>query len=294
LFAADFLTSIDDGRIDVEVDYRTDTVQAMEVAEFIMAKAGLEVHPRTPAIGRWINKVFSGVHSGAVVKAKAARLYAPYNNTAFGHEVPMIIGAGKYQGTRGLANQGPVIYESGLVVIIEEVAEKLAMLGLDLDAKATEQVVMAMNTQALKTEKPLADSEIEAFAAQLIGQELHNEISSYSFAGETRDGASSARITLETSAATEPVVGSSEIGKGQVDAAVHAFNSATGFTGDITNIELFNLSTGSDSSAGAIVTVSEHGQPYTAHGEGISLDDASVAAYITVYNMIQRIKARTV
>jgi 2-isopropylmalate synthase len=297
LFSLDFLMALDDGRVAVPVEYLVDTEPTKEVAEAVMAASGLDVHPRSHVVGGWTNRVFSGVHAGAAAKARSARIYSAYDPTWFGHEVPMVIGDGKYQGARGKANIGDMeTYDSEMVATLEEVAGKIATLGMELpDEEALERVVIARNTRAIEEDRLIADSEIEAFVAAETGEQLVDRVTDYEFSNsEKRRGSSHADVYLEARDWTRTLSAEADTEGGSVDAMVKAANKILGFRGNIKFLKLVSLEEGSDAGAGVIATVidAENGHEFTAHGRGGSENEASFDAYVAAYNLIQRVEGR--
>lgn len=295
LFALDFLMTIADGRFEVPVDYRVDTVPSKEVAERIMGEAGLEVPLYTHAIGEWINKVFSGVHSDASIKAEEASIYYPYDVTGFGHKYPVEILDGKYQGNRGRANLGAIKhFKSERIAVMDEIADTVGRMGMELpDEEALERVVIAHNTRAVELRRQVADSEVEAFAAEETGEILEDRVTAVEFsAGEDR-GHAHAEVSLTLADQEEPLTANAESDKGAVDAAKIAMNRILGFDGDIDDVLVFAKEGGSsESSAGAIVKIKRNGHIFTAYGEGATELEANIDGYAKGYDMIRRIMER--
>lgn len=295
LFALDFLMSIADGRVPVPVDYIVDTTRSKEVAEYVMGQANLEVHPRAQAIGDWINWVFAGVHADATIKAKDARIYSPFNPQWNGHKYPMRIGGGKFQGKRGEANKGPIkAYTSEMIVTVQEIADKAAAFGMQLpDDAAVERVVISNNTQAVETERPTADTEIEAFMAREMGEAVVDTITSHEFSmNQDRSGHSQAEVFLEVAGESDIVSTQAESDGGPVDAIVKGINGVLDFIGDIEKVDVFSLEASSAASAGALAVVIHDGKRFTAYGTGRGENEATIDAYIKAYNLIQRINSR--
>jgi hypothetical protein len=290
----DFLMTLDDGRIPVPVEYLVDTVPSKEVAELVMERSGLAVHPRSHVVGNWTNMVFSGVHAGAAAKARGASVYSFYNPQWFGHKHPMVIGDGKYQGSRGKANIGAMeAYSSEMIVTMEDTARKVADLGMSLpDEDAIEQVTIAINTRAVEAERPIADSEIEAIVAEMTGEQIEDTVTGYEFSSTEDRGESYAEVFLDVAGKSDVVSSHAETDSGAVDAGVQSINEALGFNGDIAKLVLISLESSSAASAGVLLTIVENGHRFTAYGTGRSENEASLDAYINGYNMIQRVKAR--
>lgn len=295
LFALDFLMTIADGRFEVPVDYKVDTVPSKEVAEQIMGEAGLEVPLYTHAIGEWINKIFSGVHSDASIKAQEASIYYPFDATGFGHKHPVEILDGKYQGARGKANLGAIKqFKSERIAVMDEIAETVDAIGMELPGEeALERVVIAHNTRAVDLGRQVADSEVEAFAAEETGEQLEDRVTGVEFsAGEDR-GHARAEVSIRVSEQDEPLTASAESDKGAVDAAKIAMNEVLGFDGDIDDVIVFAKEGGSsESSAGAIVKIKRNGHLFTAYGEGATELEANIDGYAKGYNMIRRVMER--
>lgn len=294
LFALDLLLWAADGKLPVKLDYIVDTVPTKEVAEFIMAAADLPVPLRAPVVGPWITEVFSGAHSDAAAKAQAADIYSAFNPEWFGHDAPMNIGDGKYQGRRGKASLGAVKgYKSEMVIITDEIAEKAKRLNFELsDEEALERVVIAHNTRAVELGRRLADTEIEAFLAEETGLQLENHVVSWEFSASEDRGQAKAEIFAQITGQEKAISHSAESKKGAVDAVKIAINEGLGFDGDIDDVVVFAKEGGSsESSAGAIVDIAWRGDILTAYGEGATELEANVDAYINGYTMICRLIA---
>jgi isopropylmalate/homocitrate/citramalate synthase len=298
-FALDFLLYIADGRLNPErgkaisVEYIVDTEPSKEVAEYIMAQAGLSVHPRAHAIGDWINKIFSGAHADAVAKARAADIYFAFNAQWFGHDSPAEIGDGKYQGRRGKANIGAVEgYKSEMAVVMEEVAEKVAVLGLKLpDEDALERVVIAINTQAVETGRQIADSEIEVFIAAETGEKIVDSVVVQDIR-KIRNSPFS-EIVLSRADGSPMAMVTVDLRSDAIEMAGKAINDALGFDGDVADLHVHALSSKLDADAGAIIEVAANGQPVSAYAEGDSVVNASIKAYGAAISLTRRIEERS-
>ncbi len=291
--ALDLLLSIDTDKFPVPVKHGIDTLPTRHVAGLIMSTVGLEINPNAPVIGVNVNKDRSGVHTDGIIKGGAS-IYRAFNPVWFGHSVAGVIEDGKFQGSRGRANLGDIKeYKSEILMSTQDVFNRVSALAMELDEKAIERLVVAINSQAKATGRIVTDSEIEAFATTEVGEEIADTVISHEFSGGIISDHSYADVVLKLKDGQERIGHHAGTKKGPVDAAVQAINESIGFKGDIEDIDVFSLEPGSDASAGAIAIVTDSGHRFTAYATGASLDKASVAAYIQAFNLIQRVNARS-
>ncbi len=137
----------------------------------------------------------------------------------------------------------------------------------------------------------VGDNEIEAWVLGEVEDEfkyIHADLSSRETGnGKTEDFA---EITMESDGVQ--ITQSAGSNSGVIDAAKEAIAKITGFSGDIEDLKPFALHAGSDSEAGALITVRQNGYQVDAYGEGNSIDRASVHAYVKAINLIRRIEQR--
>ncbi|HEX5456346.1 MAG TPA: 2-isopropylmalate synthase [Candidatus Saccharimonadales bacterium] len=172
------------------------------------------------------------------------------------------------------------------------VRTKLKHMGIQPQSKETVGSLIARAKELIATRgHGIGDNEIETWVLGEVEDEykyVHADLSSKEGAkGRTED---SAEITLEIDG--EELTESATTDSGVIDASKEAIAKITGFSGDIEDLKPFALHSGSDSEAGALITVRQNGYQVIAYAEGNSIDRASVQAYVKAINLIRRIEQR--
>ena len=75
---------------------------SVDVANFVMSAAGLEVPRQSPVVGRDTNVHRSGIHSDGIIKG-GHRIYTPFDPVFWGHDADARHEDGEYQGRAGRA-----------------------------------------------------------------------------------------------------------------------------------------------------------------------------------------------
>lgn len=169
---------------------------------------------------------------------------------------------------------------------------KIKSMGIEPQGKEIVGSLIARAKELVATRREgIGDNEIEAWILGEIEEEfkyVHADLSSIEAAKDKTEDF--AEITLEISG--EEITRNARSTNGVIDAAKGAIAKITGFSGDIEHLRPFELQSGSDAEAGALITVRQNGYQVTTYGEGNSIDRASVDAYIKAINLIQRIEQR--
>ncbi len=283
-FVRDVLTDRDEFRADILM--YVDTKRILRTAKQIAEAARLKIDPNAPVVGSETRKHRSGVHSDAIIKGGAA-VYAAVNPVWFGHPNAAELEDGKFQGNHGRQHLGTVdTYR--LTKANPAIAKRIESMGLHLSTLELGNITQACSVNALRLKRPVTDTELEAFAAEVTAQDLTDSIKTVEFRERTADN--SALVLLNCDGID--IGGVAQHTTGNISALIHAANNALRFDGDIRDFEAHALTDGADATASVSFTVVQNGYEISTSAEGENVDAASLNAYIRAVNLIKRTEKR--